>query len=148
MSEAIGTKNIGKETEEFEKRQKTILVVEDDQTHRALMDKILTSSEFQTVQAENGLVALSKIDAGQHFDLIFMDWQMPVMDGHEAIRNIRMQSWGEDLKIIALTANAIHGDKEKCLKVGADDYMSKPVRVLDMIKILQKHLSGCVAKVA
>jgi len=62
---------------------------------------------------------------------------MPVMDGHEAIRRIRKTEWGRDLMIVALTANAIQGDEDKCLKAGANGYLSKPIRVKDVVNILQ-----------
>lgn len=66
---------------------------------------------------------------------------MPIMDGHEAIEYIRDQEWGKDIKIAALTANAIQGDREKCLEVGANAYISKPVHVSDVSNLLRDFLS-------
>lgn len=65
---------------------------------------------------------------------------MPVMDGHEAIKRIRQEDWGQELFIISLTANAIQGDQEKCIAVGASAYLSKPVRLADVSAILYKRL--------
>ena len=112
------------------KLNKTVLMVEDDHTHRVLMDKILKECEFETVQAENGVIALSKIDAGQHFDLIIMDWDMPELDGLETAKAIRIREVKEGnghTPIIAFTANRNAGDREKCLAAGMDAYLPKDV---------------------
>ena len=68
---------------------KKVLIVEDDRSHRTLMDKILKSFGLVSVQAENGIQALERLQRGEKFDLIIMDWDMPVMDGIEATRRIR-----------------------------------------------------------
>lgn len=73
---------------------------------------------------------------------------MPIMDGHEAITQIRKQEWGKDLKIVAMTANAIRGDREKCLDAGADDYLSKPVRLAEVLAILHKYVDSSRSRVA
>lgn len=118
-----------------------VLVVEDDRVSQRMAKCVLNELGCTFEFAGEGQEALNILEEKQAgFDIVFMDWQMPVMDGHEAIRQIRAQEWGKTLKIVALTANVIHGDKEKCLKAGADDYMSKPVRVVDVIRVLQKHL--------
>lgn len=119
-----------------------VLVVEDDRVSQRMAKSVLSELGCTSEFAGDGQEAISVLEEkADCFDLVFMDWQMPVMDGHEAIKAIRKTEWGKDLKIIALTANAIQGDREKCMAVGATDYMTKPIRIKEMTKILQKHLS-------
>jgi CheY-like chemotaxis protein len=79
-----------------------------------------------------------------HYDLIFMDCQMPQMDGYEAARRIREyenhSNNGERIPIIALTANAMQGDREKCLDAGMDDYIPKPVKKDTLNEMIRRHL--------
>jgi CheY-like chemotaxis protein len=78
--------------------------------------------------------------AREQFDLVLMDMQMPVMGGLEATRRFRQQEApGQHLPIIAMTANALQGDREQCLAAGMDDYLSKPVRAADLQQLLQRH---------
>lgn len=110
--------------------RKKILVVEDDRSHRNFMDSILSSMNFETDQAENGLIALSKLKNGQHYDLVILDWDMPEMSGLETIRLIRereTQQGCKHLKVIAFTGKNEQGDKEMCLAAGMDAYLPKDV---------------------
>jgi signal transduction histidine kinase len=117
-----------------------VLIVEDDRISQRMAKSVLTELGCTFDFANNGQEAIEILQTKhKDYDIVFMDWQMPVMDGHEAITEIRKQDWGRKLKIIALTANALQGDKDKCIKVGANDYMSKPVRVSNVIKMLEKH---------
>ena len=126
-----------------------VLVVEDDRVSQRMAKAVLNELGCTYEFAGEGQEALALLEEKHaDFDVVFMDWQMPVMDGHEAIQRIRAQDWGKDLKIIALTANVIHGDREKCLNAGADDYMSKPVRVFDVIQALQECLPSDIVKAA
>jgi CheY-like chemotaxis protein len=131
----------------FDWSTKTILVVEDDDTHRTLMDKILVECGFRTVPAENGLIALSKIDSGQSFDLIIMDWDMPELNGLETTREIRAREVGQDqlrTPIIAFTANREPGDREQCLAVGMDAYLPKDVWMPRWRNTLVDNLQGLI----
>ncbi|MGB0719282.1 MAG: response regulator [Bdellovibrionales bacterium] len=117
-----------------------VLVVDDDRISMRMTRSILDELGCSYDTAGNGQEALDVLqDKHADYDLIFMDWQMPVMDGHEAIRTIRKQGWGKSLKIIALTANAIQGDREKCIQAGANGYISKPVRLNDIVKAFAAH---------
>lgn len=109
---------------------KEALLVEDNRINKAMAEEMLIDIGFKVDSVENGALALQKIK--QHkFDVILMDCQMPVMDGYEATKLIREYQDAECQKytpIIALTANAMKGDREKCLAAGMDDYISKPVK--------------------
>lgn len=132
----------------FNRSEKTILVVEDDRTHRNLMEKILESCEFQVVPAEDGVVALSKIDAGQYFDLIIMDWDMPGLDGLETTRAIRAREANEGgvhTPVIAFTSNRQPGDREQCLAAGMDAYLPKDVWMPKWRDTLIDNLQGLIA---
>ena len=106
---------------------------------------ILESFGFNNLDVvENGLEALELIKENSKlspFDLILMDCQMPVMDGYEATKAIRIGKAGEvskSIPIIALTANAVKGDKEKCIEIGMDDFVSKPIDSNDLIDVIKK----------
>ena len=93
--------------------------------------------------AENGEKALAAL-AGKHYDLVLMDCQMPVLDGYQATRAFRAQeeAKGEKpLPIIAMTANAMQGDREKCLEAGMNDYLAKPVKKELLRKLLEQWLA-------
>lgn len=118
-----------------------ILITEDNLVNQTVAKRMLVKNGYEVEVAENGEQALKKLSDGAAFDLIFMDCQMPRMDGYEAsrrIRNLEKDAGGESrIPIIALTANAMQGDRQKCLNAGMDDYIPKPVKkeaLLDMIK--------------
>jgi signal transduction histidine kinase/CheY-like chemotaxis protein len=109
-----------------------VLVVEDNAVNRKVAVTMLTKLGYATEVATNGQDAIKALDRGQ-YQLVLMDCQMPVMDGFEATRLIRQQRQGlERVPIIALTANAMEGDRERCLDAGMDDYLSKPLQLLDL----------------
>jgi signal transduction histidine kinase/HPt (histidine-containing phosphotransfer) domain-containing protein len=119
-----------------------ILLVEDNLTNQKLMRAMLNSMGYGVAIASNGIEAMTLINQFE-YDLVLMDIQMPKMNGLEATVNIRKleKSRGRKaLKIIAMTANALAGDREKCLNAGMDDYLSKPVRSKDLVEVL-KHSS-------
>ena len=108
----------------------TILLVEDNPINQQLALRLLEKWGHQTVLAVNGQQAVEHIMGGEHFDLVLMDMQMPVMGGIEATQLIRRHETDQGLPrlpIIAMTANAMQGDREACLAAGMDDYISKPI---------------------
>jgi len=107
--------------------KKKILVVEDNlDNRRILVYRLKRMGEFEIVEASNGEEAVEMV--GREVpDLIFMDLKMPVMDGWEATRRIRLLPAGERIPIIALTAQAMVGDEQKALAAGCDDYVAKPI---------------------
>jgi len=113
-----------------------ILIAEDNPINQQLAMIILTKLGYNPDIAENGQEAFDKQRSGK-YDLIFMDVQMPEVDGIEATKTIRMQS-GEQPIIIAMTANAMQGDKEDCLRAGMDDYISKPFKPQEVMVLIEK----------
>jgi signal transduction histidine kinase/CheY-like chemotaxis protein/HPt (histidine-containing phosphotransfer) domain-containing protein len=121
-----------------------VLMAEDNDTNRLILEQILTSLGCTIQHAANGQAALEALE-NEHFDLVMMDVQMPVMDGLTATRHIREKeaqlSQPRQL-IIALTANALAGDREMCLKAGMDDYISKPVTIGSVRLAMQRWLNS------
>ncbi|MEI6730295.1 MAG: response regulator, partial [Pseudomonadota bacterium] len=121
---------------------KRILLVEDNITNRELVGYMIKSFGCKVSNAGNGLEAIDMVTAND-YDLILMDCQMPIMDGYDATQAIcKMKSQGlcKNMPIIAITANVMKGDREKCLDAGMDDYTDKPVRKEKLRAILTKWL--------
>ncbi len=116
-----------------------ILVAEDDKAVLGLLSDYLANNGYQVAQALNGVEALNQANIKKP-DLILMDIQMPEMNGLEAIRHLRADANLTATPIIALTAMAMPGDRERCLEAGADDYVSKPLRLKNLIKMIQTQL--------
>lgn len=110
-------------------RNARILVAEDSLDMRRLVSVLLAAQGAAVVTADDGAQAVQKAwaahHAGQPFDLILMDMQMPVVDGYDATRQLRCEGYSG--RIVALTAHAMNGEREKCLEAGCDDYLSKPI---------------------
>lgn len=116
-----------------------VLVVEDHFINQELMKEMLDCLNCSVDTAQNGLDALDQVKS-KEYDVIFMDLQMPEMDGFEATKQIRKGEQGKcKTPIIALTANSMHSDKEKCLEAGMDDYLAKPFEVKDLESILDYY---------
>jgi CheY-like chemotaxis protein/signal transduction histidine kinase len=123
--------------EEIKEKKDTtkILLVEDYKHSQIIVTRLLKKNDFESiVVVENGQEALDAVQE-QHYDLVLMDMQMPVMNGFEATRKIRELEEYKDIPIIALTAFAMKGDREKCLDAGATDYIPKPI---DSSEFIQK----------
>jgi len=133
---------------EFDKSSVKILLVEDNKVNQMVATGILEVYGFTADIAEDGekaITCLNNSDQEYPYQLIFMDCQMPVMDGYQTTKNIRNGMAGERYKtipIIAMTANAMEGDRDKCLQVGMDDYIGKPIEPA----ILEKKLYQWLAK--
>ena len=122
-----------------------LLIVEDNKTNQIVVEGILEEYGIQVDIANHGEEALAYLKKADlyTYGFIFMDCQMPIMDGYETTRNIRAGSAGEihkNIAIIAMTANAMQGDREKCIEAGMDDFMTKPIDIVFLEKILKKWI--------
>jgi signal transduction histidine kinase/CheY-like chemotaxis protein len=115
-------------------RGKRVLLVEDNTFNRQIAKSFLTQAEVHVIEAEHGAQAVEAVQR-QHFDLILMDVQMPVMDGYAATALLRQQL-ALTTPIIALTANAISGEREKCLSAGMNGYLAKPFQEMQLLQLL------------
>ena len=114
----------------------TLLVVDDNKVNRLLLTRSLELQGHGVESAENGRVALEMLRRGG-FDLVLLDMEMPEMDGLEATRRITARWKPKDRpRIVAMTANAMQGDREECLAAGMDDYLTKPIRVERLVEAL------------
>lgn len=132
------------EAEFWNTHNKQILLVEDNVINQKLILKMLAKLNQTVIVANNGLEAVEKVKTG-NFDLILMDCQMPEMDGYEATQQIRQyqsRSQMNPTPIVALTANALKGDRERCLEVGMDDYLSKPIDLAELKAVMAKWMSA------
>ncbi|MFK3970733.1 response regulator [Pseudomonas sp. NPDC087358] len=123
-----------------QERDGCVLLVEDNPVNRTVVEAMLRSLGLQVSVAGDGAQAVSM--AGKEtFALILMDCRLPVMDGYEATRRIRQLPGLQTLPIIALTANARHGDRDLCLQAGMNDYLAKPFKRTDLQQVLQRWLT-------
>ena len=106
---------------------KKVLLVDDDIRNIFAMTSVLERFKMQVISAENGKDAIQMLTEHKDVDIVLMDIMLPTMDGYTTIKAIREISDFEDLPIIAVTAKAMKGDREKCIAAGASDYLSKPV---------------------
>ncbi len=112
-----------------------ILLVEDNEMNRDMLSRRLERRDYQVLTAVNGVEAVD-IACSQNPDLILMDMELPIKDGWTASREIKQHSM--QIPIIALTAHALSGDKEKALAAGCDEYATKPIDFPALIKIIEK----------
>ncbi|QEC66464.1 response regulator [Panacibacter ginsenosidivorans] len=112
-----------------------ILLAEDDMFNQMIAVQLLETLGYEITVAGNGRIAVEQLQQ-QQYDLIFMDVQMPEMDGYHATKYIR-ENFTDSLVILAMTANAMDGDKDKCLSAGMDDYISKPINFEDLTNKLE-----------
>ena len=109
--------------------------------------RLLTDSGFEVVVAADGVEAVNAFGR-ERFDLILMDCQMPEMNGFEATRRIRELAGNDRIPIIALTANALPGDRRRCLEAGMDDYVTKPIRPVVLRSVVERRLRDAVRQPA
>ncbi|MFJ3483704.1 response regulator [Pseudomonas sp. NPDC090202] len=134
---ALQTRSTGEVPQE---RDGCVLLVEDNPVNRTVVEAMLRSLGLAVSVAGDGAEAVSMVSKDS-YALILMDCRLPVMDGYEATRRIRQLPGLENLPIIALTANARHGDRDVCLQAGMNDYLAKPFKRTDLQQVLQRWLT-------
>jgi len=120
--------------------ERKVLVVDDDVRNIFALTSILEGQNMQVIYAENGLDAIKKLQDNPEVDVVLMDVMMPEIDGYETTRRIRDMDEFRNLPIIALTAKAMKGDREKCIDSGASDYIAKPVDTEQLMSLLRVWL--------
>jgi signal transduction histidine kinase/ActR/RegA family two-component response regulator len=120
-----------------------VLVAEDNPVNQLLMVRLLEKRGFQVVVAGNGRAALSAISE-QNFDIVLMDVQMPELDGLQATRTLREieRANGKNLPVVAMTAHAMQGDRDRCLAAGMTSYVSKPIRPEELFRVIDQVLTA------
>ena len=128
-------------------RQVDVLVAEDTLFNRKFIRRLLERNGFTATIVENGKKALDLLE-DKSFDIILMDVQMPIMDGFEATKAIRENEklTGRHIPVIAMTAHAMKGDRQKCIEAGMDEYISKPISSQTLIKLMNSLVPGNVKK--
>jgi CheY-like chemotaxis protein len=121
-------------------QRKRALLVDDDMRNIFALATVLDEQGMEIVSANNGREAISIVQNDANIDVVLMDIMMPEMDGITTIREIRKLERGRDLPIIAVTAKAMKGDREKCIEAGAWDYLSKPVDRQHLLAVLRGWL--------
>ncbi len=128
------------------RRQLRVLLAEDNAVNQLVATRVLEKAHHTVLVAANGVEAVDAAATGM-FDLILMDVQMPLLDGFEATRRIRKREGhtGSRVPIVAMTAHAMQGDRERCLAAGMDDYLAKPLQPRALADLLEQLASGAVA---
>jgi len=121
-------------------RERKVLVVDDDARNIFALTTALENQEMEVLSATNGRQAIELIKQTPDLGLVLIDIMMPEMDGYETIREIRRHATFRRLPILALTAKAMKGDREKCLQAGASDYIAKPVNTDELLSLLRVWL--------
>ena len=129
------------QAEEVPRLRGRVLLVEDNESNLIVARAYLERLGLAVDIAMDGRQALDRL-AGEHFDLVLMDCQMPVLDGFEATRQIRQGEMGNDrhIPVVALTANVMQGDRDRCFEAGMDDYLGKPYTGEEMLQVLRRWL--------
>ena len=122
------------------RKQQRLLLAEDNKVNQQIALAMLKQLNLDIRIATNGRQAVAAVSS-ERFDLVLMDCQMPEMDGFQATQQIRQQYPDLTLPIIALTANAMEGDRERCITAGMDDYLSKPFKKEQLLQVVSKWMN-------
>ncbi|MDZ7722716.1 MAG: response regulator [candidate division KSB1 bacterium] len=136
----VGPKKFTLDSEMADRFPFDILIAEDNKVNQKFTLRVLQKLGYQAQVVDNGEEAVDAVEK-KHFDIIFMDIQMPGMDGVQATKELIKRYGDERPRIIALTAHAMAGDREKYLHEGMDDYISKPVQLEELVKVIQRSVT-------
>ncbi|ACU08156.1 response regulator receiver protein [Flavobacteriaceae bacterium 3519-10] len=120
------------------KSLKEILIIDDDSKNIFALSAVLKARKYSCVSALSAQEGLTKLKNNKNIGVVLMDMMMPEMDGYEAIAKMKADADLRHIPVIAITAQAMTGDREKCLEAGADGYISKPVDVDELLQQLNK----------
>ena len=120
------------------KSLKEILIIDDDSKNIFALSAVLKARKYSCVSALSAQEGLTKLKSNKNIGVVLMDMMMPEMDGYEAIAKMKADADLQHIPVIAITAQAMTGDREKCLEAGADGYISKPVDVDELLQQLNK----------
>jgi len=118
--------------------QKKILIIDDDSKNIFALRAVLMAKKYECVSAQSAREGLDILQAQPEIGVVLMDMMMPEMDGYEAISVMKNAGNLKQIPVIAVTAQAMTGDREKCLAAGADGYISKPVNVDELLQVLKQ----------
>jgi CheY-like chemotaxis protein len=119
---------------------KTVLVVDDDVRNLFALTTAFEKYSINAITAESGKEAMNILDENSDIDIVLMDIMMPEMDGYETIQKIRREHKNSTLPIVAVTAKAMKGDREKCIEAGASDYITKPLKIDQLLSLMRVWL--------
>ena len=118
--------------------KKEILIIDDDSRNIFALTAVLKAKKYQCISAVSAVKGLELLEENKNIGAVLMDMMMPEMDGYEAIGKMKSNTALQKIPVIAITAQAMTGDREKCLEAGADGYISKPVNVDELLVLLKK----------
>lgn len=120
------------------KDSKEILIIDDDRTNIFALSAVLKAKKFKTIAAASSAAGFEILTQSHNIGVILLDMMMPEMDGYETVQQLKNHSSWAHLPVIAVTAQAMAGDREKCLEAGADGYISKPIDVDELMKLFNR----------
>ena len=116
----------------------TILLAEDEEFNRLYISELFAKTKYQLIEATNGEEAVAMVKKKENIDVVLMDINMPLINGYECTRRIKAER--PDLPVIAQTAYAMSGEREISRKAGCDDYLSKPIKVSELLDTLSRYI--------
>lgn len=124
----------------MQKNTKKILIIDDDSRNIFALAAVLRARKYISISANSAQKGLDLLSNDKDIGVVLMDMMMPEMDGYEAMGIMKSKPETKNIPVIAVTAQAMCGDRERCIKAGADGYISKPVNVDELIRELNNHI--------